>query len=122
MAYLEVLLQSGSSGPIAQVANGVSLARDKGCLAFFMGSVYPMAEDYVRGLEHEGWRLQNTATTSTMGMIDGLPFANSQTKLVFTGDGRYQVEWVGDHWSFVGQPIDVSASDDDDSWWSLSDT
>ena len=70
MAYLEVVLQNGSSGPIAQTANEVSLAKDNGCLAFFLGSVYPMAEDYVRGLEYEGWRLYNTVTTSTVGMID----------------------------------------------------
>jgi hypothetical protein len=104
MAYLEVVLQNGSSGPIAETANGVSLARDNGCLAFFLGSAYPMAEDYVRGLEYEGWRLYNTATTSTLAVIDGLPLANSQTKLIFIGDGRYQVEWIGDRWSFKDHP------------------
>jgi hypothetical protein len=101
MAYLEVVLQMSSSGSIAQTANGVSLAKDKGCLAFFVGSVYPYAEDYIRGLEYEGWQFYNTSTTSAVGMIYGLPFANNQTKLIFIGDGRYQIEWRGDRWYFI---------------------
>ena len=103
MAYLEVFLQEGSTGPIAISANGISLARENGCLSFFTGRFYPMAEDYVRGLEYEGWSLYNNVTTSTVGMIDGMPFSSSQNKLVFTGNGRYQVEWIGEQWNLKGE-------------------
>ena len=29
---------------------------------------------------------------------------DDQTKLIFTGDGRYQVKWLGDRWNFKDHP------------------
>jgi len=122
MAYIEVIIQNGSSGPIAESANGVSLAREKGCLWLFIGGIYPMAEDYVRGLEYEGWRLTNTSATSTMGMFDGIPFGGSHTKLIFIGDGRYQIEWVGERWNFKGYSNVMYEREESEEYYDYDDS
>lgn len=101
MAYLEVTVQQAPGGTTAIAANGFSLARSNGCLAFFIGSMYPSAIDYFDALEREGWVLVSTSSSSTMGMIEGLPFIISGGTYTFRGNGRYQIEWVNDDWRFL---------------------
>jgi hypothetical protein len=101
LAYLEVKIENGDGGTIATSANGVSLARGSGCLAFFFGSAYPSAVDYFRALKLEGWTLLSTQTTNRMGMIDGLLFMNSDGMCTFAGHGRYLIEWDDNGWYLV---------------------
>jgi hypothetical protein len=114
MAYLEVRVENGTGGRIAVSANGVSLAKSSGCLAFFLGSQYPSAMDYFSGLEYEGWTLVSNQTSNTVGMIDGLPFASSNSIYTFRGNGRFEIEWdEQDRWRFKGYRNDDDYYDDD---------
>lgn len=124
MAYLEVRVENGSSGRYAASANGVSLAKRSGCLAFFIGSHYPSVTSYFSALEDEGWSLISSQSSSTVGMIDGLPFANSNSVYTFRGDGRFEIEWdENGNWRFTGYRDDNYEDDDyeDDDYYEKYD-
>ncbi len=100
MPYLEVVVQNGNKGKIAETANGISLARSNGCLTFFMGSYYPDAYDYFNRLEREGWSMTSSKSSRFVGMVNGMPIANSKETYNFSGNGKFEIEWVGDSWQF----------------------
>jgi hypothetical protein len=111
MSYLEIKLGTGSSGRVALSANGLSLARSQGCLASLFGTQYPIATDYFSGLESEGWRLVTSSSSRTVGMINGMPFANDESVYTFSGNGRYEINWSSDgRWAFNGHPKSVPQS------------
>lgn len=102
MAFLEVKVKTSNDGnPIATYANGISLAKSNGCLySIFFGSKYPLAWDYFSGLEHQGWSLDSSKSSRIVGMIDGLPFANSEETYLFRGTGLFEIDWDEEGWFF----------------------
>jgi hypothetical protein len=104
MSYLEVRVENG--GSLAVSANGISLAKSNGCLAFFIGSIYPYATDYFNGLASEGWRLVSSQSNSAMAIVSGFPMGNTWGTYLFEGNGRYEIEWdENDRWHFKGRYI-----------------
>lgn len=106
MAYLEVIVERTPGGYLASSANGCSLGKSSGCLAFFIGTRYPSLVDYIEGLEYEGWYMVSSQTSQSFGVIDGLPFGFSGGTLLFRGSGRYKIEWIDDRWQFVGSRLE----------------
>jgi hypothetical protein len=106
MAYLEVTYENTPNGMLVRTANGVSLAQNKGCSAIFSGSLYPNGQDYINALENEGWVLMSTQSSRTTAFIDGLPIINNEKSLIFTGNGRYEIEWMGEKRYFKGSRED----------------
>gem|GEM_PF-4776250 len=112
MAYLEVKIGTNMeyTKPVAFTANGHDLGESQGCFgSLFLSKPYPRAEDYIRGLEYQGWRLYHAdgaISRSAFVMYDGMFMGNASTTrtLIFIGNGRYRVSWEKKsgrwHWYF----------------------
>jgi len=122
MAYLEVVVQNGSGGLIAVSANGKSLGKPNGLKGFLFGTIFPYYIDYLNALEFEGWKLISSESSQFVGVFDGFPIMNSNRVFLFSGYGRFEVEWVDDKWFFKGENEryfdDDSVEDEwiDDEW------
>jgi len=108
--YLQVVVWQRNTEYVAASANGESLAKGSGCLAFFSGDsdMCPLSTDYFRYLDMQGWQFLSSNTTGIGSVL-----------YTFTGGRGYKIRWEGDRW--VGEenlPSDDYGADLE-NWWDL---